>query len=339
VPITLAQAQVNAANAIDYRVIDNLRRYDNVLLDRIVFDDTVTPGTGGGSLTYGYTRLTQAASAAPRNINEEYVPGKATRAQQYVNLKPFGASFELDRVLRNLGPSNTNEVTFQMIQATVALRVRFTQEIILGDTAVDGRGFDGLSKLLTGSSTEVTGSTLDISAATITSQAAAIAAFDSIDMWLSSLVPSRVGSGGDPQDPNALPPGSHAILGNTQLVTRLSSLARWAGIYSESKDDLGRRIRRYGDWDLIDLGNRQDGSSPIIPTGASVAGETDMYAVSFGLDGLHGASVAGSPLVNTFMPDYTTSGAVKLGEIEMGPAAVVLKSTTSAGVRRRVKVI
>ncbi len=48
-PVTLAQAQVNAATDVDYNVIDNLRRYGGWLLDRIAFDDTVTPPASGPS--------------------------------------------------------------------------------------------------------------------------------------------------------------------------------------------------------------------------------------------------------------------------------------------------
>jgi hypothetical protein len=77
-PITLAQAQVNTATDVDYAVIDNLRRY-SWLLDQVAFDDTATPGTGGGSLVYGYTRLTTAAPASFRALNTEYAPGQATR--------------------------------------------------------------------------------------------------------------------------------------------------------------------------------------------------------------------------------------------------------------------
>lgn len=335
-PITLAQAQVNTANDVDFRVIDNLRRYDGLLLDNIVFDDTVTPGTGGGSLVYAYTRLTQAANAGLRRYNEEYVPGQATRAQVNAALKPMGASFNIDRVLADLGPSATNEINFQLQQAIVSVRVRWAQEMILGDTAVDDRGFDGLSKVLTGSTTERTGTTLDITPATIITQALAMAALDDLDIWLSSIVPSRVGSGG--MSEGAVPPGRRAILGNTTSITRLKALARWAGMYTASKDDLGRDIETYKGWMFMDLGDRQDGSGPIIPIGASVAGETDLYAVTFGLDSLHAASVAGRPLVQTWLPDFSTSGAVKTGEIEMGPSALVLKSTKSAGVRRKVKV-
>ncbi|WP_060888663.1 major capsid protein [Streptomyces scabiei] len=333
-PITLAQAAVNTQADVDYAVIDNLRRY-SWLLDQIVFDDTVTPGTAGGSLTYGYTRLTSAAPAAFRAINSEYVPGQATRARSTVDLKPMGGSFSVDRVLRNLGQAQTNEVTFQMQQLLTAIRTRFAQELILGDTAVDANGFDGLSKILTGTSTEKTAVVADWTAATVITQALAMARLDEVDEWLSSIVPSHTG-GGDQGAPGALPAGVKAILGNTKSITRFKALARWAGIYTETKDDLGRHIMRYGDWVLVDLGDRADGASPIIPVSSSA---TDLYAVTFGLDSVHAASAAGNPLVQTWLPDFSTAGAVKTGEIEMGPAALVVKNTKAAGVLRAIDVV
>lgn len=333
-PITLAQAQVNTQSDVDYAVIDNLRRYGGWLLDQIVFDDTVTPGTGGGSLTYGYTRLTTAAPAAFRALNTEYVPGQASRTRYTTDLKPMGGAFTVDRVLANLGQAATNEVTFQMQQLLTSIRTRFAQEIILGDTAVDANGFDGLSKALTGSTTEVTATVADWTAATVITQALAMARLDEVDEWLSRLVPSHVG-GGDQGTPGALPPGRRAILGNTKSITRFRALARWAGLLMATKDDLGRQIDMYGDWVLVDLGDRADGSAPIIPVSSSA---TDLYAVTFGLDSFHGVSVAGHPLVITHMPDFTTAGAVKSGEVEMGPAAMVLKNVKSAGVLRAIDV-
>lgn len=334
-PITLAQAAINTQNDVDYSVIDNLRRY-SWLLDQIVFDDTVTPGTAGGSLTYGYTRLTAAAPASFRALNTEYTPGQATRARSTVDLKPMGGSFSVDRVLRNLGQAQTNEVAFQMQQLLTSIRTRFAQELILGDTAVDATGFDGLSKVLTGTTTEKTAVVADWTAATVITQPLAMARLDEVDEWLSSIVPSHTG-GGDQGEPGALPAGVKAILGNTKSITRFKALARWAAIYTEEKDDLGRKIMRYGDWVLQDLGDRSDGSAPIIPV--SGAGVTDLYAVTFGLDSVHGASVAGSPLVSTWLPDFSTSGAVKSGEIEMGPAALVVKNTKAAGVLRSIDVV
>ena len=335
-PVTLAQAQVNTQNDVDYAVIDNLRRY-SWLFDQIVFDDTVTPGTGGGTLTYGYTRLMTAAGADFRAFNQEYVPGQATRQRFTADLKPLGGAFSVDRVLADLGSPATNEVTFQMQQMLTSVRTRFQQELVLGDTAVNANGFDGLSKALTGSTTEVTSVTSDWTPATVVTQALANSRLDEIDDFLSRIVPSHTG-GGDQGAPGAVPPGVKAILGNTKSITRLRALARWAAMFTSSKDDLGRQVDRYGDWVLIDIGDRLDGAAPIIPIGTAGAGLTDLYAVTFGLDAFHGASVAGHQLVRTWMPDFTIAGAVKSGEIEMGPVASVLKNTKACGVLRSVKV-
>lgn len=331
-PITLAQAQVNTQSDVDYTVIDNYRR-SSWLMDQIVFDDTVTPGTGGGSLNYAYTRLTAAAPSTFRALNTEYTPGQATRARYSVDLKPLGGSFSVDRVLANLGAAQSNETTFQLQQLLTSNVVRFQQEVILGDTAVDANGFDGLDKILTGTTTELTTAT-NWTPATINTQALAMAELDKLDEWLSRMVASRTGSG-DLGAAGALPLGVKAILGNTKSITRLRALARWAGIYTETKDDLGRKVMMYGDWMLEDIGDRADGSAPIIPITANV---TAIYAVCFGLDSFHGASVAGSPLTLTNLPDFSTTGAVKSGESELGPVAMVLKNTKAAGVYRNITV-
>lgn len=336
--VTLAQAQVNTLNDIDFAVIDNLRRY-SWLLDQIAFDDTVTPGTGGATLTYGYTRLISTPVTDFRAYNEEYSTSQAQRQRFTVDLKPLGGAFNLDRVLAKLGPQQTNELTFQMQQLLTSVRIRFQRELVGGDIAVNAKGFDGLSKSLTGTNTEVAagsvGGSVDWRPATVITQALAMNRLDEVDDFLSRIVPSHVG-GGDQGAPGALPPGQKAILGNTKSIARLRALARWAGQYTVTKDDLGRQIEQYGPWVLVDLGDREDGSSPIIPITAG--GLTDLYAVSFGLDALHGASMAGVPLVQTWLPDWTVAGAVKTGEIEMGPAAMALKNTRACGVLRGVQV-
>jgi hypothetical protein len=301
----------------------------------MVFDDTVTPGTNGGSLTYAYTRLTSAAPAGFRAFNTEYTPGQAKRLPASVDLKPMGGAFTLDRVFKNLGPAATNEITFQLGQIQTSVPIRFAQELILGDTAVDANGFDGLSKVLTGSTTEKTAVVADWTAATVITQPLAMARLDEVDEWLSSIVPSHTG-GGDAGMPGALPPGQKAILGNTKSITRFKALARWAGMYTKTEDSLGRKIMSYGDWTLVDIGDRLDGSAPIIPVSSS---STDLYAITFGLDSVHCASAAGNPLVQTWLPDFSTAGAVKTGEIEMGPAALVVKNTKAAGVLRGIDVV
>ncbi|GLH97352.1 major capsid protein [Phytohabitans aurantiacus] len=350
--ITLAQAQVNVQDDVAFAVIDHLRRY-SWLLDRIVWDDVVNP-TGGATLTYGYTRLTTPRGAAFRALNTEYTPGQAQRQRYTVDLKPLGGAFNIDRVLRNLGQASTNEATFQMQQLLTGTQQKVQEELINGDVAVDVLGFDGLDKSLTGTETEydpldngVSAGYLDWTASTVITQALAMAALDRLDEMLSLITPSKTG-GGDLGVPGALPPGEKAILGNNKSVTRIRALARWAGMYTADKDDLGRRIERYGDWVLVDLGNGQTGSSPIVPIysadadeaggGGTITGLTDLYAATFGMDALHGAAVSNKPLVETYLPRQDEPGAVKTYEVEMGPVAMVLKSTKSCGVLRKVKV-
>lgn len=347
--ITLAQAQVNVQDDVAFAVIDELRRY-SWLLDNIVFDDVVNP-TGGTTLTYGYTRLTTPRSAAFRAINSEYVADQAARQRYTSDLKPLGGSFNIDRVIAELGQAATNEVTFQLQQLLIAIKVKFQTELILGDTAVDANGFDGLSKALTGSATEYIpndGGTFyaDWSAATVSTTDKANDALDILDEFLSSIHPSHTGGGlGGPGD---VPPGTKAILGNTASITRVRSLARRAAMYTNEKDDLGRQVERYGPWVLVDIGDLQDGSAPIIPietrdpdgagAGGNITNLTDLYAVSFGMDAFHGASVSGSDLVKTWMPPMQLPGAVKTGEAEMGPCTMVLKNSKTCGVLRNVKI-
>ena len=77
-PVTLAQAKVGMADHIDQTVIDEFRR-GSLLLDRLTFDNSVSPGTGGSTLTYGYTRLKTPAGAAFRELNAEYTETVADR--------------------------------------------------------------------------------------------------------------------------------------------------------------------------------------------------------------------------------------------------------------------
>ncbi|WP_042170105.1 major capsid protein [Streptomyces sp. NBRC 110035] len=352
-PVTLAQAQLNTAADIDYAVIDNLRR-NSWLLNNFVWDDTVTPGTGGGSLTYGYTRLLAPSKASFRRFNEEYVPSQASRERKTVELHPLGGSFTVDRKLARLGPAATNEIMFQMSQKLTSVRTRFQQELILGDTAVDDAGFDGLDKALVGQSTEylpltegVATGYLDWSPATIDTEAKAMTAFEVFDDFLSRIVGSQTGSG-DTNADGSVPAGVKAILGNTKSISRLKSLARRANQFTSERDSFGEEIERYGKWVLIDLGDRDDVAGPIVPIrsadtdgvggGGTITGLTDIYAVSLGLDAFHGAAMAGTPLLETFLPDFTQPGAVKSGEVEMGPVAAVLRNTKSCGVIRNVKV-
>jgi hypothetical protein len=71
---------------------------------------------------------------------------------------------------------------------------------------------------------------------------------------------------------------------------------------------------------------------------ATVTGLTDIYAVRVGLDGFHAVTTVGDQIARTWLPDFTSAGAVKTGEVELGPVAVALKATKAAAVLRNIKV-
>ena len=207
-PVTLAQAKVGMADHVDQQVIDDFRR-GSLLLDRLTFDNSVSPGTGGSTLTYGYTRLKTPAGAAFRELNAEYTETVADRETKSVDLKIFGGTFKVDRVLANTTNGQINEVQFQLqehIKATINL---FHYTAINGDA--DTTGFDGLDAMLVGSSTELNTSAqtaidLSTSSAIDTNYKTVL---DKLDELLSELdgQPSMfIGNGAADQDPFLRPP-------------------------------------------------------------------------------------------------------------------------------------
>lgn len=335
--ITLADAMRNAASDTDYAVIDETRR-NSWLLDQFTFDDTATPGTGGGTLTYTYGRITQTRGGQFRAYNQEYTPAKATREQITSSLYPFGGAYNLDRALAHLGPRLTDELAFQTSELIQGVRNTFSEQLIRGDHATNVLGFDGLDVALTGAVTEffpnATTFYADWSPATLDTVEEAITATDLLDEFLSLL--------------NGTP---DAILGNRLSLNRVKAIAKRAGIYTASKDDMGREIERYGNAVLVDLGTVNSditgNTEYTIPVetrdpdggggGSNITNLTDLYAVRFGLNALHGASVAGKPLMEQWDPDFSDSGAVKTGEVEM-IATMVLKNIRTCGVFRNIKV-
>lgn len=325
--VTLADAQKNTQDDVDLMVIDEFRK-ESWLLDNMQFDDVVNPAGGGATLTYGYTRLITQPTAGFRALNAEYTPQEVTRDRFTVDLKPLGGSFQVDRVLANLGPAASSEVTLQMQQKIKAARTAFQDAVINGDTAVDANGFDGLDKALTGTSTEIGAAAVTDWRTVTFGDDSAFAILDDLDALLAEL-------DGAPT----------AILANKAILAKLRAASRRSGAYSRDVvqfSDGSVTVERYGNIVLVDPGEKAGSSTDIIPvearTVATVAGNyTDIYAVRLGLDGFHGVSVSGSPLVKQWLPDFTTAGAVKTGEVEMGPVAVALKNTKAAAVLRNVR--
>src|SRR5450756_318728 len=160
--VTLEQAKINSQDAIQQGVIDEFRK-SSYILDNISFDNAVSPGTNGATLTYGYTRLITQPTAAFRAINSEYTAQEVTKQRYTTELKPFGGSFQIDRIIANTG-SLVDETNLQIEQKVKGAKALFHDTIINGDAAIDVNSFDGLNKAITGSSTEYNvASSIDLS--------------------------------------------------------------------------------------------------------------------------------------------------------------------------------
>lgn len=320
-PITLEQAKATMQTKLEQTAVDEFRR-QSFLLDQLTFDNAVSPGTGGSRLTYGYTRLKSPSTAQFRNINEEYTPDEALREPVTIDLKIFGGAFEIDRVIQDTS-GQLNEAQFQMQQKIIGASNLFHDTVINGDSAKDGKSFDGLDVALTGTDTEInTDGLVDLTDPSIDK----FALLDSIDQLLAEL-------DGRPS----------VLMGNSRLIMRIKAAARRAGYLSQTEDAFGRKVDSYDTIPLIDLGHYYDGQTkktrPIVDIvkRGEEEGLTDLYAVQFGLDGFHGVSPEGNGVIRTYAPNFNTPGVVKRGEVEM-VAAVALKQTRKAGVLRNIRV-
>ena len=318
--ITLAEAKVGMADKVDQQVVDMFRR-SSLLLDQMVFDNAISPGTGGSTLTYGYIQLKTPATASVRTINGEYTPGEAKREKKTTNAIIMGGAFQIDRVLQNTSGA-ADELAFQAEQKIKATANYFHNLTINGTGESSGEGyipntFDGLKKLLTGTANEITSQVSLKTSAELDSNYNAF--LDEMDSFLSCLDGS-----------------ASLLLMNRAMLVKLRSIARRAGYYERTRDDFGRVVETYAGIPMVDMGSYYNGASTQDVV-ATAGGKTAIYAVSLGLDGFHGISPVGDGVISSYMPDLTAPGAVKTGEVEL-VAGVALKNTLKAAVLKDIAI-
>lgn len=322
--VTLAEAKNNALEDYDPFVIDEFRK-SSVILDSLIFDDAVNPAGGGATLDYSYRRQETQPTAEFRAINTEYSPSTTTTKKYSTTLAVLGGAFEIDRILANIGPKGSDEVTRNINDKVKAAITLFQDTVINGDTGVNDKAFDGLDKALTGSSTELkpTSDTYDW---TDLEGEKGNKAIDTLDEFLDLL-------DGTPT----------IVVGNKKALARVRAMMRRTSMYvREPIDGLvnanGRPISResYGGILFADAGEKAGSNDPIIPIASD--GTTSLYAYRVGLDGFCGITTTDGTLVKTWLPDFTQPGAVHRGEVELGPVGVALKATKAAGVLRKIKV-
>lgn len=313
--ITLEEAKVGMADKVDQEVVDEFRR-SSQLLDMMTFDNAVSPGTGGSTLTYGYQKLKTPSVAGARKINAEYTAGEAVREKKTADCEIMGGEFQLDRVI--IGTAGAvDELQFQVDQKIKATSNYFHYQVINADTD-NGDEFDGLKKLLAGSTTEITA---DIDLTTT----------DNMDKNYNSALDAITEFIG------ALSDKPTALLMNSKMLTKVKNIARRAGYYSRTEDSFGRTVDNWDNIPLIDMKQYWDGSKSVDCVATESDGSSAIYAVVIAQDGFCGFSPTGSKVVQSYLPDLSQPGAVKKGDVEL-VAGVALKNTLKAGVLKGIKI-
>lgn len=331
--MTLDEMKVAMDDKVAAQIVDIFLR-ESEILQMLPFDNCVSP-SGGSTLTYGYVQKLLPSTAAFRELNTEYTASQATVQKKTVDLKIFGGKFSMDRVLKQ-AEGRYNNMAFQIEEKVASAVSLFHYTLINGNSTTNDEEFDGLDKMLTGTTTEYNageGTAIDISTIETIKQNA-----DQVYEMIAQMITDTK---------------ADALLMNSRMLAKLQTIARLLGYKTESEEAFGRRVTLMDGVRLMELGNHYTVSAstakanPIVPAGisrnigstsAAVEGLTDIYAVKFDVnDGFHGATLTGTSGISQYLPDFTQPGAVKDGEVEM-VAATVLKNTQHAGVLRNLKI-
>ena len=330
--MTLAEMKVGMSDKVSQQIVDIFLR-ESEILQLLPFDNCVSP-QGGSTLTYSYIQKKLPSVAAFRALNAEYAANQATVEKKSADLKIFGGKFQIDRVLKEAeGP--WNNMAYQIREKVLAAISLFHYTMINGDATTRNTEFDGLDKMLAGTSTEYnTGASIDISTMTQL-KANADQLYEQIQLLIKNT-------------------SADALLMNSAMVTKVQTMARILGYKTESEEAFGRKVTSMDGVRFMDLGKHytvasttvtgndcvKSGISRTIAGGSTATtGLTDIYAVKFDVnDGFHAASLTGNSAIRQYLPDFNAPGAVKDGEVEM-VAATVLKNTAHAGVLRNIKIV
>ena len=330
--MTLAEMKVGMSDKVSQQIVDIFLR-ESEILQLLPFDNCVSP-QGGSTLTYSYIQKKLPSVAAFRALNAEYTANQATVEKKSADLKIFGGKFQIDRVLKEAeGP--WNNMAYQIREKVLAAISLFHYTMINGDATTRSTEFDGLDKMLAGTSTEYnTGASIDIS-----TMAQLKANADQLYEQIQLLIKNT---------------SADALLMNSAMITKVQTMARILGYKTESEEAFGRKVTSMDGVRFMDLGKHYTVASTTVTgndcvnagisrtiAGGSTAttGLTDIYAVKFDVnDGFHAASLTGNSAIRQYLPDFNAPGAVKDGEVEM-VAATVLKNTAHAGVLRNIKIV
>ena len=326
--MTLLDMKAGMSDKVAQQVVDSFLRKSEIL-QLLQFDNCVSP-QGGSTLTYSYMQKKLPSVAAFRALNTEYTANEATMERKTADLKIFGGKFSMDRVMKQ-AEGKYNNMAFQIEEKILSAVSLFHHTLINGDSTTNAEEFDGLDKMLAGTTSEFnTSAVIDVSTMDKL-KANADQLYEALQLLIKNTE-------------------ADALLMNSSMIAKVQTMARILGYKTETEDAFGKKVTTMDGVRFMDLGNHYTVSGGVATAnsvvksgisrtvGSAQTGLTDIYGVKFDLnDGFHAASLTGDSAIRQYLPDFNAPTAVKDGEVEM-VAATVLKNTQHAGVLRNIKI-
>jgi hypothetical protein len=316
---TLKEYQDSIQEKYDVHALVDVYRHDSSILENLPFDDTAA--LAGTSFVYAYDAITSENTAGFRAVGADFQTTQAKIEKRTASLAICGNKYKVDRAIAKFSANKlADNVKLNAEKSAKAGVNKFHDAFINGDTTQEAyaNGFDGLNKLLKGKETEFT-SQVDVSTSAKMDENYT-AFMDEIDGVIASVVDDG---------------GYKAICVNSKTKAKLVAMAKRATQYQTTTNDLGQTIEKYGDWEIVDMKKTMNNVADIIPVKED--GTSDIYFVSFSLDGFHGICPDGD-MILAEAPDFKTNAAAQVeGYVELY-AGIALKNTNNAAVLRNVKV-
>lgn len=287
----------------------------------MTFHSLRNPYTGGSGIRHRFTRLQRTAPVNGRMVNEMYTPQRVDTNSETVEIKYWGGTFQLDRILADAGTLEP-EIYLQMSQLAQSCAYYFDQQCIIGDATVDqSREFSGIKVIAEAydriqPARNPAGQEIDIYDTTNydTFKANCRYFLFAMDEWLASF----------DRKPTFL-------MGNARMIACLRQVAREVGVYQTTKDQWGYNVEQYDGMELVTTSWKVDQSlsnthtftrEEILPIQNN---KSEIIAGRFGRDAIYGICPAIGEIIRTWYPNYGGNNVKPVQEagVEMSAAMVV----------------
>lgn len=258
--VTLAQAATLSQNDLQRGVIEIFVQ-ESPILGSIPFMDIE-------GNAYAYNEEAALPGIEFRAVNSAFTESTGSFNQRTESLVIMGGDADVDTFIQKTRSNLNDQRAAQTRLKVKSNAYKFQDAFVNGDVAVDANSFEGLKKRLVG------GQVLDAATNGLPIVGASDndrhAFFDKLDELIA-----------------AVPGGPNAIYANKSIIQRIKSSMRRMTIFDQRRDDFGRVVPMYDGIDLIDLGNKADGT-PVVPQtetqGTAAGTASSIYAVRYGED-------------------------------------------------------